>query len=104
MTGKCADHLRMDGDHIMAAQQIGVAEARSNTTRGPHATILQGAIDVVVRGARLHEDMIIRSSSIEMPRRLQNGLYHRRVLVEVCTVHTYIRMGIYECNANFIEL
>jgi hypothetical protein len=63
----------MVGDHVMAAQASGVPGAQSNTTRGPHTTVCQGAIDVVGRGARLHSDM-----------------FTRRVLIEVCTVHTYI--------------
>lgn len=61
-------------------------------------------IDVVDLGARLLEDMIIKDSSIEMPRRLRNGFHHRRNIIAVCTVYTYTHMGLYKCNAKFSEL
>lgn len=66
----------MHDHHVMAAQALGVPGAQTNTTRGPHATVCQGASDVQGRGARLQEDMIIRM-----------------VYIEVCTIHIYYFHG-----------
>lgn len=88
----------------MAAPQTGVITVLSNTTRGHPATMDRRVIDVVDLGARLIEDNNIKNSSPEMSRRLLSGFHHPRILIAVCTVYTYIHMGLYNCMGKLSEL
>lgn len=94
--GKWADHLRMDGDQVIATQETGVLEVPSNTIQGPPAIAIQGALDVVGLGARRNEERIITRSGVDMARKNRNGFYPRKLIIVVSTVPSYIHMGL--CN------
>ena len=93
-TGKWAHHQRMPVQHVMAAEWTGRAEALSSTTRGPPATVFQGAIVAVHPGAQCIEDNLITHPHTEIPLTNQNCLHPRRMHIAVSTVNLPPTKGI----------
>lgn len=82
-TGKRQAHLIMVGYRVIVAKGIGVVEVQWSTMKGHPGISLQGALDVAPPGHRRNEERNGTSNGLEKPRRLRNGLYPRRTLIEV---------------------
>jgi hypothetical protein len=86
-TEKRAAHLVMVVYRVIVAEGTGMVEVQWSTTKGHPGISLQGALDVAFPGARRNEERNGRSTRVEKPRRLRNGLYPRRTLIEVRTFY-----------------